>query len=204
MVMVDDATNRTPARFFEQETTRASYDLFEVWGRQAGLPQSLHVDRDSICRCEGLPTVAEPRAGQEPQTQFGRAMKQLEVELILAHSPPAKGGKRRHGLLQDRWVKELRLRRIANLDQAKVFLKQGYLPRLNRRFVVAPASATDVHRPRPGNRDAILSWAYPRVVQKDWTVVWTDATTRSPRRNGGGTWWVARSPCAACAMAGSS
>jgi transposase len=173
MVMVDDATNRTQARFFEQETTHASYDLLEVWGRQAGLPQSLYVDRDSIYRCEGLPTVAEQLAGQEPQTQFGRAMKQLGIQLILANSPQAKGRVgRRNGLLQDRLVKELRLRGIADLDQANAFLKQEFLPQLNRRFVVEPASAADVHRPLPRNLDEILSWEYPRVVQKDWTVAW--------------------------------
>jgi transposase len=173
MVMVDDATSRTQARFFEQETTHASYDVLEVWGRQAGLPQSLYVDRDSIYRCEGLPTVAEQLAGQEPQTQFGRAMKQLGIELILAHSPQAKGRvERRNGLLQDRLVKELRLRGIADLDQANAFLKQEFLPQLNRRFVVEPASAADVHQPLPRNLDEILSWEYPRVVQKDWTVAW--------------------------------
>jgi transposase len=55
MVMVDDATNRVRVRFFEEETTRASYDLFEGWVRQNGLPGSLYVDRDSIYRCEGRP-----------------------------------------------------------------------------------------------------------------------------------------------------
>ena len=55
MVMVDDATNRIRVRFFEEETTRASYDLLEVWVRQHGLPGALYVDRDSIYRCEGRP-----------------------------------------------------------------------------------------------------------------------------------------------------
>ena len=92
MVMVDDATNRMRARFFEEETTRASYDVLEGWVRKHGLPASLYVDRDSIYRCEGEPSIAEQLAGKEPQTQFGRAMAALEVELILAHSPQAKGG----------------------------------------------------------------------------------------------------------------
>jgi hypothetical protein len=54
--------------------------------RRRGLPQSLYVDRDSIYRCEGVGSVAEQLAGKEPQTQFGRAMEQLGVELILANS----------------------------------------------------------------------------------------------------------------------
>ena len=91
MVMVDDATNRTQARFYEEETTEASYGVFEHWARTHGLPQALYVDRDSIYRCERLPTVAEQVGGQEPQTQFGRAMKQLGVRVILANSPQAKG-----------------------------------------------------------------------------------------------------------------
>ena len=91
MVMVDDATGRLWAQFFEEETTRASYDVFEGWVRRHGMPRSLYVDRDSIYRCEGLGSVADQLAGQEPQTQFGRAMETLEVELILANSPQAKG-----------------------------------------------------------------------------------------------------------------
>ena len=59
MVIVDDATNRLRARFFEEETTHASYDTFEHWVRQHGLPGSVYVDRDSIYRCEGKPTIAD-------------------------------------------------------------------------------------------------------------------------------------------------
>jgi hypothetical protein len=72
MVMVDDATNRVWAQFFEAETTHASYDMLDEWSRQHGLPQSLYVDRDSIYRCEGVGSVAEQLAGKEPLTQFGR------------------------------------------------------------------------------------------------------------------------------------
>jgi transposase len=91
MVMVDGATHRMRARFSEQETARASYDVFEGWGRKYRLPRSLYVDRDSIYRCEGAAGVADQLAGREWQTQFGRAMAALGVELILANSPQAKG-----------------------------------------------------------------------------------------------------------------
>jgi hypothetical protein len=73
-VMVDDATTRMRARFSEEETTRASYDVFEGWGRKHRLPGSLYVDRDSLYRCEGAASVADQLAGKERQTQFGRAM----------------------------------------------------------------------------------------------------------------------------------
>jgi transposase len=118
MVMVDDATNHTGALFCPGETTRASFEVLEDWGVKHGLPGSLYVDRDSIYRAEGLPSVAEQLAGQPtPPTQFGRAMEQLGVRLILAHSPQAKGRvERRHGVFQDRLVKEMRLEGIKDLE----------------------------------------------------------------------------------------
>src|SRR5712675_1811783 len=67
MVMVDDATNQMRARFFAEETTRASYDVLEGWVRQHGLPGSLYVDRDSIYWCEGMASIADQLAGKEPQ-----------------------------------------------------------------------------------------------------------------------------------------
>jgi transposase len=91
MVMIDDATNRTYARFFEEETTRAAYNTFERYVRRYGLPQALYVDRDSIYRTELQPSLAEQLADEAPLTQFGRAMKKLGVDLQLAYSPQAKG-----------------------------------------------------------------------------------------------------------------
>lgn len=171
MVMIDDATNRTYAQLFEEETTRASFDMTEQWVRRYGVPQSLYVDRDSIYRCERLATVDEQLAQAEPQTQFGRAMKTLGVELILANSPQAKGRvERRNGLFQDRLVKELRLEGINEVTQANEYLRQRFLPDLNRRFTVPAASAADVHRPVSAQLDAVLSWEEPRTVQRDWTI----------------------------------
>ncbi len=128
MVMVDDATNRMYCRFFEEETTRASYDVLEGWIQQHGLPGSLYVDRDSIYRCEGQPSVAEQLAGKPPQTQFGRAMEALGINLILANSPQAKGRvERMNGTLQDRLVKEMRLAGINDIEGANRFLAGKYL-----------------------------------------------------------------------------
>ena len=171
MVMVDDATNRIRARFFEQETTRASYDVLEDWVRQHGLPGSLYVDRDSIYRCEGRASVAEQLAGKERQTQFGRAMAQLGVELILANSPQAKGRvERMNGVLQDRLVKALRLAGISDLESANRFLEETYLGEFNWRFGRVAASPLDAHRGIPRNLDEVLSWEEQRVAQRDWTV----------------------------------
>jgi hypothetical protein len=171
MVMVDDATNRMRARFFAEETTRASYDILEDWIRKHGLPGSLYVDRDSIYRCEGEASIAEQLAGKEPQTQFGRAMEQLGVVLILAQSPQAKGRvERMNGVLQDRLVKELRLARINDMESANRFLDGKYLRAYSRRFARAAASPVDVHRAVPRNLNEVLSWEEERVVQGDWTV----------------------------------
>jgi len=173
MVMIDDATSKTYAQFFEEETTRASFDMTEQWGRRHGLPQSLYVDRDSIYRCERVASVDEQLAGQEPQTQFGRAMRQLGVELILANSPQAKGRvERRNAVFQDRLVKEMRLAGISDRDAANEFLRKQFLPDMNRRFTTKAASPADVHRPLPQQIDVILSWEVERMVQRDWTVVW--------------------------------
>jgi hypothetical protein len=186
MVMVDDATNKTGARFFEEETTRASFETFAGWVQEHGVPRSIYVDRDSIYRCERTATVAEQVAGQEPQTQFGRAMSLLGVELILAHSPQAKGRvERRNGLLQDRLVKALRLRGISDLDGANIYLEREFLGQLNGQFTVAPPSPADVHRAAPGNLREVLSWEEERVVQRDWTVAWEKTWYQIDRRHEG-------------------
>jgi len=171
MVMVDDATNQLRARFSPAETTRASYDVVEDWVRKHGVMGSLYVDQDSIYRCEGVASIAEQLAGKKPQTQFGRAMEALGVELILAHSPQAKGRvERMNGVLQDRLIKELRLAGINDIASANRFLEEKYLPAFNRQFARAAASPVDVHRGVPRNLNEVLSWEEERVVQGDWTV----------------------------------
>src|ERR1035437_6639072 len=171
MVMVDDATNRMRARFFAEETTRASYDVLAGWVRKHGLPASLYVDRDSIYRCEGVGSIAEQLAGQQPQTQFGRAMEQLGIELILANSPQAKGRvERMNGTLQDRLVKELRLAGINDIESGNRFLDGKYLQAFHRQFARVAASPVDVHRAVPRNWNEVLNWEEERAVQGDWTV----------------------------------
>jgi len=171
MVMVDDATNRMYCRFFEEETTRASYDVLEGWIKKHGLPGSLYVDRDSIYRCEGVVSIAEQLAGKEPQTQFGRAMEQLEIKLILAHSPQAKGRvERMNGTLQDRLVKEMRLLGIKDIEGANRFLDGKYLQAFHRQFGREAAQPLDVHRQNTQRLQEVLSWEVERVGQGDWTV----------------------------------
>jgi hypothetical protein len=114
MVMIDDATSQSYARFYPAETTDAAFDVMGRWVKKRGLPRSLYVDGHSIYRDEDHP---------DHPTQFGRACKQLGVELIRAHSPQAKGRvERRNAVFQDRLVKELRLRGISDMAQANDFL----------------------------------------------------------------------------------
>jgi hypothetical protein len=165
--------------------------MLEGWTGHYGLPQSLYVDRDSIYRCEGVGSVAEQLAGQEPQTQFGRAMQQLGVELILANSPQAKGRvERMNGVLQDRLVKALRLEAISDRKSANVFLRKKFLPAFNRKFEVKAASEADVHRKVPRDLNEVLSWEVERVVQRDWTVA------------SGGQWYQLDQPHEALSLAG--
>ena len=175
MVMIDDATNRTYARFFEAETTRAAFDVFEGYSRNYGMPQSLYVDRDSIYKTTREPSVEEQLAGERPLTQFGRAMKRLGVEIELAYSPQAKGRvERRNGLFQDRLIKELRLARISDLEAANAFLQEKFLPQINKRFCIPAAQEADVHRAVPRDLKEALGWEESRLVQRDWTVRWKD------------------------------
>jgi hypothetical protein len=175
MVMIDDATNRTYAQFFEQETTAAAMTTFRDYVEQHGLPRSLYVDRDSIYETTRDATADENLRETGPLTQFGRAMRELEVKLILAHSPQAKGRvERRHGVLQDRLVKALRLQGIQDLATANRFLRETFLPELNGRFTVEAKRSADLHRrlPRQVKLEQVLSFQESRVVQNDWTIAW--------------------------------
>lgn len=166
MVLIDDATSWTQARFYPAETTEGAFEVFGRWVTQQGLPRAVYADRHGIYRDE---------EHRETPTQFGRAMKELGVELILAHSPQAKGRvERRHAVFQDRLVKELRLRNISDLKQANAFLEQTFLPELNRRYAVKARRPSDLHRPVPAGviLEEVLCVQEPRVVGQDWCVRW--------------------------------
>lgn len=175
MVMIDDATGRIYARFFEEETLAAAFEIFQRYVLRQGLPRALYVDRASIYRSDREPTSAEMLAGKEPKTQFGRAMEELDVRLILARSPQAKGRvERMNGTLQDRLVKALRQRGIDDLTAANEYLAEEFLAPFNAKFMVPPAQTTDVHRPLEPQQDLarILAVCEERVVQNDWTIRW--------------------------------
>ena len=182
MVLIDDATNRTYARLYEAEDTRAAFDVFGRYYDQYGLPQALYSDRDSIYQVNATAVVPTP----PPLTQFGRAMQQLNVRIIPAYSPQAKGRvERRHGVFQDRLVKELRLAGIQTIAAANGYLDATFLPDLNTRFTVPPAAAVDLHRklPRGTCLAEVLCWEESRVVARDWTLSWAGRTYQIQRRH---------------------
>ena len=175
MVMVDDATSKTLARFYATEDTAAAYDIFERYVGRYGLPVALYPDRDSIYVCTRQACMEEQLADVGPETQFARAMRELGVELIPAFSPQAKGRvERRHGLFQDRLVKEMRLLGIRTIEAANAFLDRSFLAMVNVRYTVKPRDPANGHQKRPlaATLALVLSWQEPRSVAKDWTVRW--------------------------------
>lgn len=179
MVLVDDATGRTDARFYLAETTVAAFDALGRWCGSHGIPRALYVDRHGIYRDEDHP---------ERPTQFGRAMAELGVELILARSPQAKGRvERRHRVFQDRLVKELRLRGISTIQQANALLDKMFLAELNRRYAVKAKRAQDLHR-RPHPRtdlSEVLCVQERRVVGNDWCLRWQNRWLQIGREHEG-------------------
>ncbi len=172
MAYIDDASSRVFGRFYEYEGTMPALDSFQRYVKQYGIPLAVYADKHTTYRSPAEPTVEEQLTGMAPTSQFGRAVRELGVELIAAHSPQAKGRiERLFHTLQDRLVKEMRLAGIATLTEANRFLPP-WLARYNRRFAVHPAHMTDLHRPLPAGTDvrAVLALKTRRVLRRDGTV----------------------------------
>lgn len=177
MVMVDDATGLTHAKFFEAETTGAVMSLLRGWVDQYGLPRALYPDRHSIHRRNDPQAhEQEQRTGHRPPTRFGEALAELGVELIWAHSPQAKGRvERMNKTLQDRLVKLLALEKITTIAAANAYLEAKFLPAHNARFAVVADDDQDAHRPAPSAAEldaALCPVRERRQVARDATVSW--------------------------------
>jgi transposase len=174
MVMIDDATGRMLGRFHAAETMWAAMDLFGRWCGTYGIPQSLYVDRSGIYRSDREATVEEVRARRAPLTQFGRAMKELDVRLILARSPQAKGRvERANRTLQERLARELALAGVGTVESANAWLEQsGFFAKLNERFQVPPLDGLDAHRPVVSDLEQVLCVKEQRSVSLDGCVQW--------------------------------
>lgn len=181
MVMIDDATSQVFARFYEKETQAAAFDIFGRYSRAYGLPRALYVDRAGTYRSDREATGQELIDEQEPVTQFGRAMCELDVELILANSPQAKGRvERQNATLQDRLVKAMRLAGISGIEAANRFLAgplmgskgKGFLAELNEKFAIEAVKRADLHRPVKTDLSEVLCEEAERVVARNWCVQW--------------------------------
>jgi transposase len=172
MAYIDDATNNVFARFYDYEGIVPAMGSFKCYARKYGFPISIYLDRHTTYKSTKKLSEWEEFEGIEPLSQFERAAKELGVEVIHAYSPQAKGRvERLFGVLQDRLIKEMRLRGIKTKQSANEFLKE-YLPKFNRRFRVCPANDTDVHVrvPKYFNLDKYLCIKTERTVRNDNTI----------------------------------
>jgi transposase len=171
LTLVDDATGHTGGRLGDQETIWAAVAVLRHWIEHHGVPHALYTDWKNVY--VRAPTAAEQGTGVVPQTQFGRMCAALDIRIIAAHSPQAKGRvERNHGTQQDRLVKKLRRLQIADAPTANAFLEATHWADHNARFAQAPASAEDFHRRAPSKTvlDAIFQRETTRVLSNDWIV----------------------------------
>jgi len=172
MGYIDDAEGKVYGRFYEYEGTIPAMDSFMRYIRKYGIPISLYMDKHSTYKSTGKLTIEDELKGTEPVSEFGRALKELGVKLIHAHSPQAKGRvERLFNTLQDRLVKEMRLRGISSIAEANEFLRE-YLPVYNRRFAKKAAQRENLHRPIPKglNLHRFLCIKTERTVRNDFTI----------------------------------
>jgi transposase len=171
MTLVDDATSRVLGRLGAQETIWTAVDVLRRWIAQYGVPHALYTDWKNVY--VRPPNAEEQVTGAVPLTQFGRMCAALDIQIIAANSPQAKGRvERNHGTHQDRLVKKLRRLKIATAADANAFLDTTYLPEHNARFAVAPLAADDFHRRAPSRTalDRIFQLEETRVLSNDWVV----------------------------------
>jgi predicted DNA-binding protein (UPF0251 family) len=164
ILFVDDATSQIlAARFVTQESFFAYAEVCKAYFAEIGLPEAFYSDKFSVFRVNAPNTTHS-----DALTQFGRAMKELDVQLICANSPQAKGRvERANQTFQDRLIKEMRLEQISDYEKANEFLPV-YIQMYNAKFSVQPRSSLDAHRPLDPDCDLerILSWQETRIISK--------------------------------------
>jgi transposase len=172
ILLIDDASSRALARFVRHDSTEENLRTLRAYVQRWGRPAAVYTDRAGLFKVNRAPRIEEQLRAELPKTQIGRALEELGIEWIAAHSPQAKGRVERFfGTAQDRLVKGLRKAGACTLEEAQRYLERVYLPLWNRRFTVPPANPTDAHRPLGPQHDlaAILSHVESRVVADDYT-----------------------------------
>ena len=165
LVAIDDATSQLSSLHFEPtETTAGYFKLMRKYIVEHGIPLATYSDQHGIFR------INLPTAGEDTETQFGRAARQLGVEVICAHSPEAKGRvERANQTLQDRLVKEMRLLGISDIKSANEYLPI-YMKDHNSRFAVEAKSLENAHRkdlPTDEEMNLIFSCQDERKISKN-------------------------------------
>jgi len=181
ILAIDDATGSVPSALFqEQEDTNGYFRLMKGIIQKKGIPLAVYSDRYLVFR---PPKRKEDTTATSPSdtgklTQFGRAMRELGITQVFAHSPEAKGRiERANGTFQDRLVSELRLAGISTLEEANKFL-QEFLPRFNERFGVPATQPEPAYRIVGPELDigGILCIKERRRVAKDNTIQYLGKT----------------------------
>ena len=173
IAMIDDATSRSLARFAEQDSTAENLGILWRWVEKYGRFVEGYTDRAGLFETNRPNQRDAERDGKLPETQIGRALRELGIGLVLARSPQAKGRiERFFETAQDRLVKGMRKQKVCTLKAANAYLEQTYLPLWNERFTVRPASAADAHRPlgKAYELASILSHVEQRVIGQDYTI----------------------------------
>lgn len=179
MNMVDDATGQSLALMAEAETVEIAMRVLWCWIEHHGIPKALYVDRKNIFKSKREPTLEEQLAGQKPMTPFETACHKLGIEIIEAQSPQAKGRvERNHGVYQDRFLKELRLRDIKTIERTNQLLETSFCDALNAKFAKPARQKADYHRkvPRALKLEDVFVHEEQRTVGNDWTISWRNQT----------------------------
>ena len=172
MAYIDDATGRVYGRFYDYEGTVPAMDSFWRYIKKYGVPQSVYLDKHATYKSSAKLTIEDELNGRNPMSQFERALNELGVNVIHANSPQAKGRvERLFETLQDRLVKEMRLRGIKTKDEANKFL-EVYFPKHSKQFGVIAREQEDMHLKLPvgTNLDRILCIKSERALRNDFTV----------------------------------
>jgi transposase InsO family protein len=177
IAMIDDATSRLFARFVPHDSTEENMRLLWRYLEKFGRPLAFYTDKASIFRTAEKRRRDEPGVDKDPvempPTQIGRALRELGITWIAAHSPQAKGRvERNFGTAQDRLVKGLRVAGVKTLQQANQYLEETYLVWWERELTVDPAHPDDAHRPLDKSHSlaASLSHVETRQVRNDYTI----------------------------------
>lgn len=172
LAAIDDATGKVIHAVFENnEGVEAVFRFWKTYVEAYGRPVTIYLDKFSTYKVNHKNAVDN----EDFITQFQRAMSELDIRVICANSPEAKGRvERLFETLQDRMVKEMRLRDLKELDEANLYIYEKYIPDHNKRFSVPAKNPVDVHRPLTDDQKirlpAIFSVQSTRKVNNDYTV----------------------------------